>query len=454
MCENTFPVCSMDAIVNFYRTEILTGQEAKHFTKSDLTPVPKPESVQTLYMRVLHLLYRFRPECHSMVPLLENIQYPAYHEGATGIMSVYARMLQFLPMCLVYDFSLNDLLAPKKQRTLTILSAIMNFLRFRKERMELILEKQAKFRADMDRLQAYTRGNIEAEKKIEMLTTIPPEQQAEADELAAALSELQATTMHEYQEVNAKNNSIAEWKANIAEKTQKLAQVKVDVSHLKEDIGKLKSQIVESPEELKSQMEKMRENIKIIKSNIEETDEHAVELQNMVQGVNDTEAEIQLMYSLLQDLESSMNNAKQRQEEQQELKAQYEKKQKELKNLCVEEGQLKRALGIKLDKECKQNISRQKLREMKEQHFQDVLGQCNQIHQKREEMADKIQEISRETQQLKAKIKSLRDVCSKETQKAQALYDTLSTSMDELHKRIEMRMMELKLNLNKMSTKF
>lgn len=34
-------------------------------------------------------------------------------------------------------------------------------------------------------------------------------------------------------------------------------------------------------------------------------------------------------------------------------------------------------------------------------------------------MADKIQEISRETQQLKAKIQSLRDVCSKETEKAQ-----------------------------------
>lgn len=45
--------------------------------------------------------------------------------------------------------------------------------------------------------------------------------------------------------------------------------------------------------------------------------------------------------------------------------------------------------------------------------------QCNQIHQKREEMADKIQEISGETQQLKAKMKSLRDVCSKETEKAQ-----------------------------------
>ncbi|KAM6927674.1 kinetochore protein Nuf2 [Xenentodon cancila] len=452
MTENTFPVYNADAIVNFYRTEVLTGQEAKHFTKGDLSPAPKPETVQTLYMRVLHLLYRFRPECHSMVPLLENIQYPAYHEGATAIMSVYTRMRQFLPMCLVFDFSLNDLLAPKKQKTLTILSAIMNFLHFRKQRMELTLEKQAKFRADMDRLQAYTKGNVEAEKKIEMLTTIPPDQQAEADELAAALSELQATTVHEYQEVNIKNDSITEWKAKIAEKTQKLAQVKVDVSHLKEDISKLKSQIVESPDELKSQMEKMRENVKNIKNSIEETDERVVELQNMVQAVTYTEAEIQQMYSLLQDLESSMNNSKQRQEK--DLMAQYEKKQKELKNLCIEEGQLKRALGMKLDKECKQNIRRQKKREMKEQHVQEVLGQCNQIHQKREEMADKIQEICGETQQLKAKIKSLRDVCSKETEKAQALFNTLSTSMDELHKRIEMHVTDLKLNVTKMSANF
>lgn len=34
-------------------------------------------------------------------------------------------------------------------------------------------------------------------------------------------------------------------------------------------------------------------------------------------------------------------------------------------------------------------------------------------------MAEKIQEISSETQQLKAKIQSLRDVCSKETERAQ-----------------------------------
>ncbi|KAF7648083.1 hypothetical protein LDENG_00162320 [Lucifuga dentata] len=454
MTENTFPIQTMDAIVTFYRTEVLTGQEAKHFTKSDLTPVPKPEVVQTIYMRVLHLLYRFRPECHSMVPLLENIQNPTYFEGSAAILSVYMCMQQFLPMCLVFDFSLSDLLAPKKQKTLTVLSGIMNFLHFRKQRMEKMLEKQARFRADMDRLQTYKKSNIEAEQKIEMLTTIPPEQQAEANELEAALSELHSATMHEYQEVNGINDTIAEWKTEIAEKTQKVAQLKVDISNMKEDISKLKSQIVESPEELRSQMEKMRENVKNIKSSMEEADERVVELQNSVQNISHVEVEIQQMYNLLQDLESSMNNTKQRQEEHRELTAQYERKQKELKNLCVEEGQLKRTLAMKLDKDSKQKIRRQKKKEMKEQHVQDVLGQCNQVHQKREDMADKIQEISTETQQLKAKIQSLRDVCSKETEKAQALYDMLSASLDDLHKRIGTHILDLKEDVTNMSANF
>lgn len=120
------------------------------------------------------------------------------------------------------------------------------------------------------------------------------------------------------------------------------SQAKVDTSNLKEDITKLKSQIVESPEELKSQMEKMRETVKKIKNSIvsrrllglqvhvveflthrfefyfffqTETDDCVVEMQNRVQNVAHTEAEIQQMFGLLQDLESSMNTSKLRQEQ-------------------------------------------------------------------------------------------------------------------------------------------
>ncbi|CAL8337564.1 unnamed protein product [Merluccius merluccius] len=454
MTENTFPIYKVDAIVNFYRTDVLTAQEASHLTKADLTPSPKPESVQRLYMRVLQMLYRFRPECNYMVPLMENIQYPAFHEVTTAIMRLYLRMRQFLPMCYVYDFSLNDLLAPKPKKTMVVLSGIMNFLHFRKLRMERSLEHVARFRADMDKFQACTRGIKDAEKKIDILTTIPPEQQAEDRELSAALAELQSSITHEYQEANVMNDTLAEWKTEIAERTQKVAQSKVDVSNLKETIGKLKSQIVESPEELKNQMEKMRENLRIIKTSIKDADEQLVEFQNKVQGVKQSEGEIQLMYGLLEDLQSGLHSTKQRMEELQVLSAQHEKQKKDLRNCGTEEVQMKRTLGIKLDKVSKHCIRRQKKKESTEQHVQDVLGQWDQVHQKREEMATQIQEISRETQQLKMKMQSLKDICSNGTEKAQVLYDGVLASLDKLNKMVEKRMLDVITDMEKVSANF
>lgn len=41
MAENAVPVHPVDVVANFYRTEVLPGEEAKHFTESDLDPSPK-----------------------------------------------------------------------------------------------------------------------------------------------------------------------------------------------------------------------------------------------------------------------------------------------------------------------------------------------------------------------------------------------------------------------------
>ncbi|XP_061685374.1 kinetochore protein Nuf2 isoform X2 [Syngnathoides biaculeatus] len=405
-------------------------------------------------MRMLNLLFRFKAECHFMVPPLQDIQHPEYQEGVTSIISVYARMTQFLPMCLVYDFALSNLLAPKKQKTLFILSAIMNFLQFRKLRMNVLLEKQAKIRASLEMEQTYTKEVQEAETNIAKLSTIPPEQQAEASQLEAEISELNAFFKTEYEEVNRINHRNDELKLKIAEKRQKLAQVKMDVNDIKEDITKLKSQIVESPEELKLQVEKKKEDVKNIKSSIEQMNAFVVELQNSVQRVTHTDLDTQQMYSLLQELEVSMNDRKNVYDEHLHLTTQEEKKQKVLKNLYKEVEQLKRSLGLKLDKETKQNIRRQKEKEEKEQHIKNVLGQCKDVHQKREEKAAQIKEISGKSQQLKVQIQSLKVSCRKQTDAAQAMYDTVSAAMDELDDRIEMRILSLKEETIKMRANF
>lgn len=454
MTENTFPVYKVDAIVQFYRTEVLIGQEAKHFTKSDITPTPKAESIQRLYMRVLQLLFRFRQECHYTVPLSENVQYPMLYEWVTPVMSVYTRMCQFLPFCHVYDFSLNDLLNPKLKRTVTILSAIQNFLHFRKQRLEVTAAHQQSFRSDMDRLQAYTREIKEAEKKIEKLTTIPPEQQAEAKELAAALAELTTNTQHEYQDVTAMTEMVAQCKTEIAEISQKLTQRKVDVATLKDEMSKLKSQIVESPEELKNEMERMKENVKSIKMSKELADERLVELQMLVQCAGQVEAEIQVLLKQLQDLQSSMCKTNQQKEEVQRLAVMNETMQKELKSMSNEEVQMKRALAMKLDKQSKNQIRRQKKKDVKDQQVKNIYGQYDKIHQKREEYVKKIEESNRETKQFKEKMQELREKCNQHTQKAQEIYERLLTTLEQYNKRIENIVVETNADTLKMKSHF
>ncbi|KAM9443542.1 kinetochore protein Nuf2 isoform 2-T2 [Clarias gariepinus] len=452
--ENTFPTYKVDAIVQFCRTEVLTGQEAKHFAKSDLTPSPKADVIQRLYMRILQLVYRFRPDCHYVAPVSENLQYPMLHEWSTPILSLYACMLQFLPVCHVYDFSLSDLLTPKPKRTITILSGIQNFLQFRKHRSEIIAVHQQAFRADMDKLQACTKGIKDAEKKIEKLMTIPPEQQAEAKELAAALTELKNITIQESQEVSALQEQTTERKSEIAELSQKLSQRKLEVVTLKDEIAKLKSQIVESPEELKNEMEKMKESIRNIKNSKEMADAALVELQIKVQHASQGEAEIQGILKQLHDLQASMCKANQQNEEVQDLVALKESLEKELKALSNEEGQLRRALAMKLDKQNKQQIRHQSKRELKDQHIQNILGQYDKVHEKREEIVDRIKNISRETTQFKAKMQKLRDTCSYNTEKAQAIYDRLLTTLEQYHKRLENIVMDGNADILKMKTNF
>lgn len=58
----------------------------------------------------------------------------------------------------------------------------------------------------------------------------------------------------------------------------------------------------------------------------------------------------------------------------QNLVALYESLQKELKGLSNEEGQLKRALAMKQDKQSKQQIRHQKKKELKDHHVQNILG--------------------------------------------------------------------------------
>ncbi|TRY97797.1 hypothetical protein DNTS_008288 [Danionella cerebrum] len=518
MTDNTYPVYKVDVIVQFFRTEIIETLShsilyAFNLNTNNLCFGSQAETIQRLYMRILQMVFGLRHECLYMMPFLENVQYPSIYEGVVPVLHVYNRMCQLLPLCHMYDFSLSDLLNPKSKRTISILSAIQNFLHFRKDRLKISSAHQQSFRTDLERLQTCTREIKEAEKKIEKLTTIPPEQQVEARELAAIMADLTATTKQLYNDTTSISEKVSLCKAEIAEITQKMAKKKEEVATEKEEISKLKCQVVESPKELKDAMERMKENLKNIKvskhnlsnkpwtfaealcsrlmstgdpSRAEHADERVEELQIVVQCASQVEADAQLLLKQMQELQSSMCKSDQQREESihlmavfrsfqlralqpvetpllevvefvhsslrlaaidfkiqlllkqvQTLGAMIESLEKELKSLCSDEAQLKRALALKYDKLSKQQIRRQKRKEAKEQHLRDVYARYDKVHQKREDFVKVIEDKNLATKQLKETTQTLREQCSRRTQKAQERYDTLLTTLELFNKRIE-----------------
>lgn len=437
MEENlTFPVYKVEEILAFLRSDVLAGPEARNFTKSDIVPTPKPDSIQRLYMRILQLVFGFRPDCHYMMPVNENIQHPLIYEGILPIASIYLRMCQFLPMCHVYDFQMNDLLNPKAKRTIFILCGIMNFLHFRNLRREIYLDHLQGYKSAVEKSQSIAKGINEAELKITKLTTIPPQQQAEFKELSAAVTDLHHAMSQESQAVNSINEEIAQLKSEHAEKTLKLNNKKVDLATLKEDQARLKSLIVESPEELRNEKEKMKETVKKIKQTIEKTNVNLVELQNKIQGSVKCQEEFQSFYKLQLDLQGGMEKMNSLIAEIRNINDVVERQRKDLKNMSTDETQYKRAVGMKMDKKTKLQIRRQKKQEVKDQQVQIMFGECNQVQDKREDVLKQIKQVIDENQQVKAKLQFLTECCSNETAKAQALYDSLMGVLEQYHERL------------------
>lgn len=67
--------------------------------------------------------------------VLEKLEFPELHERSFPNLILFRHTAKLAKMCGVRDFSMTDIIAPDAKRTLFILSAIINFEKFRVDRL-------------------------------------------------------------------------------------------------------------------------------------------------------------------------------------------------------------------------------------------------------------------------------------------------------------------------------
>ena len=73
---------------------------------------------------------------------LAAMDYPELHDESIPALAFYRACARMMDVCGVVDFSIRDVLAPQPKRLRRHLSAVVNFAKFREERLVMYVEPQ------------------------------------------------------------------------------------------------------------------------------------------------------------------------------------------------------------------------------------------------------------------------------------------------------------------------
>lgn len=302
------------------------------------------------------------PTVHSK---LANLEFPNLHEESLQNLKFLKSAMRLMHICGVHDFGLIDLTSPSYKRLRRQLSAVINFIKFREERLVLYAELQD------GREELYT-GLMEVEYERKVL-----EEQLEATKQNADKRWEEAQLCHndeeELENKIAQQNKVQRAIRNESSELKKKASVLKDqidmadlgLQEMESEEKKLLAQVIPPPDQLKAEMKDIALVLKQEKNRCKEAEEDArisgIRTTNVFNAKRDLIQAIKLIDKLARD-EKKYNEAQGEYEEQNRIN---EANDKEMKRLQETRDEHERALsGIISQIEESKITAKEKLEEL------------------------------------------------------------------------------------------
>lgn len=237
-----------------------------------------------------------------------------------NLMGFYVSLRRLLLECGINDFSFADLYRPTHDRFVRILSYLINFVRFRQERMPVIDEHLNKAEEVKARIEQLYAENNAAEARLEELRRNRAALEAEvADktrrngELKEQLKELQraqARAMERLEDTRARKTELA----------SQLEQRTAERIQLRADIAKLRPYTLQSPQALQASLADLNATLAQNRAHIDSLDRRARALQTSADSFGVVASDVAACTRLLDEVaaelaredEDASRNARQR----------------------------------------------------------------------------------------------------------------------------------------------
>ncbi|CAH0481159.1 unnamed protein product [Peronospora belbahrii] len=243
-------------------------------------------------------------------PGLSTLSFPEIHAESIPELIFYRKAQMLLAACGVDDFGLRDVLHPTPKRVRRQLSALINFAKFREERLAAFSDVTGQTDELMDQAKGLREESAMLQRELDQLLEEQKAEEPARQQLQMEVTELQ-------KEINVLNRQQAVMHHEKDEKRDKrkemediVASARFNRIEAEAEIERLKAQIVTSPDRVKGELAAIAETVEKAKDDVHVLEEKRSVVLGFIDVYERAEKELARTFTLLDEIEQEMEACK------------------------------------------------------------------------------------------------------------------------------------------------
>ncbi|CAN6280576.1 unnamed protein product [Urochloa humidicola] len=333
---------------------------------------------------------------------LQLIDNPAHFQRSRGTMRIFRKARDFLDSIYFEGLTLRDFLRPNRDRVVYILSAIVNYLHFRHEKLAALDPVVQEFDSFGDQITDFRARKAELQKAKEEHAYKEQMEEPAVQQLQAELNALKQTI----QEYNTLQLSLRSKAKSLDDKREgilaKISQADFQLLKHSQENSKLSSRIVQSPEKLQKNLEEKKAVRDELKTLEKMAAHNAQEKTNILEMYTKACEKLSKHLSKISALHETYAAAKASEKEVKALKAKISNQSLEMKTLRIKADEWRSRV----------HETKDRLEEKEKERDQKIGENKRKMDAQKSEAESKLKSLEEREKHVQEKIAKAVDLCT------------------------------------------
>jgi kinetochore protein Nuf2 len=342
------------------------------------------------YMTQVHCWNDTEQPVFCGLDVLENVE---LHRESAGNVNFVTKIQKIMQAAGAHDFSSKDIFRPNPQRTIKFLSALINFCRYREDKLLSVSQSMMECEEEAEKELLIAERKTELEGELAKIEAERQSKQPLIQALEAEIKELQQNILALNKQQSDLQAEVRTLKEKINEYNNKISNADFLLLQKTQEGSQLRSQVVQSPDKLKKNLEEKRSHRAELGINVETAMESFQKWNATVEAYSKVHKKVTKSLALVQALQEQLNSCKTVEKDVKALKAKFKDAEKE--DWAFEAKRIELQVKVEQLEKSKKNLEAEK--EVKCTEAEKELDAMNA------QIAPRLQELERAEQRLSEK---------------------------------------------------